>query len=421
MKLHKSAIDGRQTVNVGPDSRPERDRPARCAAQQKRLNRLAIPAPTAWLRLAGAALSLAAACLPLGCVGSGGSSGGGGFAAATSGGPVGSNCPQADQIACAPGATTMVRCTAGTWVSDGACDGGSICVETKSGQTVVATACVQPSNPAAAAISACVKANACLGVWLKECVNFGSVPGAAVMFSSVGDFPAANFGFLEVANRASCLANAADCASVFACFGGNTGACPSAGFGSCEGSVATVCADSGFYRVDCAKYGKGCSAAGGQVFCGSVSPCSSPESVTCQGKSAEVCTFSGNALVQRTINCGYMGATCLAGVGGVACSYGGSCTTQSLPAHCQGNHAKYCANGKPIDLDCAKLAGTCATGVNDPIGVGCTDTPGCYQEPSCSGNILSFCKGSSGLQTFDCAAAGMVCAATGDSCAFANF
>lgn len=359
----------------------------------------------------------------VGCAASGEVNTGVAGTTAVSGGAIGATCPKEDQIGCAPGAKAKVRCKGAVWVDDGACPSGETCQETKSGDSVTATQCaILPTANTNRAIM-CAKANHCLPVDFGDCMHPRTLAQMTKGASLMGILEPEDLLMLRLDAWQSCIAAAKDCGAVLKCAQDGALNCSSGqGAGTCSGSVAHYCQDTTALSVDCSLAGLPCATltTKGQsmVFCGKLTPCTSPKTFSCAGNVAKVCEpIDAAQSVSIDINCGLLGATCSPTAkyddDPDVCTFigGAPCDSATYAESCAGTAAVECKGGKTRQMDCAALGGVCATyNTSDgKVNATCTDSPQCLGGAvlGSDAKVVTFCDGSAGYRSFDCALAGM--------------
>ena len=350
----------------------------------------------------------------------------GSVALPTSGGTVGSACASEDQLGCAPGSKSKVRCTSGAWVSDGACSSAETCIETKAEGAVTATACGVPPTSREQRAVLCAKATACGGqVDFDECMNPPTQAMISKQIAIVGVIGPEELLSMSLDSYAGCLSAAADCPAVKACLAGSVPLCESNSADSCIGSVARVCSGNGTYPVDCSKVGLPCSKiSSGNIsalFCGSAPNCSTPGTFSCSGSVAKGCVALGkSSAFEVKVDCAGLGATCNpAGHASLnqqdVCVFSGglACDAATFVGQCSGSVATNCVNGKTLAIDCGLTLASCApkTKSSGKVEATCTFMPNCPSslDQDCADGMVKFCDGGSGVRGFSCAKAGLQC------------
>lgn len=353
--------------------------------------------------------------------------------AASSGGVVGGACAIEGALGCAPGAKAKVKCQSGQWIDDGACGSGETCSETKQNGSVTATACAIPPSSNASRAIACAKASACLGA-----MDFGDCMTPVTPTIWAGLWHAMGFGLpqnlvpLEFDSRSGCIGAAKDCAGVRACFASGVPACQSDSDSACFGTVARVCENGATMAVDCAKISLPCATIGTETFCGNLPSCSTPGTIQCQGNKAHLCVGdkSGGA-VSLVVDCNVLGGQCdptakATKPDGVCNGGAPTCNVLGFKQNCQGTRLTQCkidaegqaGDGHVLVQDCATYGQVCEFKSDSNAAGGgkatCTSTPNCAGEVGCKDGVMHYCEGSTGMHSFSCATAGMVCGTSGE-------
>ena len=366
------------------------------------------------------------ALLSVSCTTSGVSGGGGavGVVAIASGGTVGTSCPGEDSIACAPGFGEKVRCKGGSWISDGKCEAGSVCAETKNGVAVTSTACGYPTFSDSALALACMKTAQCdLDSSWPICAGQGMVSqklknniaafGGVYQVKSIAD---------DVLSSAtlSCLKTAMTCAAVGQCVSGALGPCKPGEVAGCQGSVGWECGSDGVrFSVDCASLGLQCVPFGKDALCAAPATGCQPgmSGVLCKGDDSNVCISQGGVSVGFVMHCGAAGMTCgpasKADDDLDACVPKTSvpCDSATFVERCEGNKRIRCKNNVVVTHDCALLGDVCEMHADGDLGTyaSCvSSSKECDGPAKCAGDTVTFCsKGN--RYSLDCAKFGLKC------------
>jgi hypothetical protein len=286
------------------------------------------------------------------------------------------------------------------------------------GAGLVAAACSSktpmPSDP-----GACARYSACLGA---SAGNFG---GACETFQ--GALEVGALRDLDTANRVfvskmDCLANAADCTAMKACFQATpaqaavcSGSTPGP---ACSDDVLVDCGEAVPTITDCAAAGAHCIA--GTASCGIAACDAATTAPSCDGDLLISCVDgalqSTNCTRFLSASCGPSSSgnvTCNTQVGDACGVFGGvaqcigsgaPCDATAFKTACDGTAVVGCAGGLTARVDCAQLfpEQTCTSNGNGTFycdGAGTQCSPDTAE--SCSGSVITYCWFGT-VATLDC-------------------